>query len=248
LDSLIAGSVAPEQMLARLAKVWNLAGLRSWWRVHVHQILGHDCAVVGEADYDSGLLRIRSVLLHEGGLHGDVDELLGKCSRLVTIWSLMEEPCELDLGSCDCVGERSGIGAETFRRRFLVHAAPRGSVLVFVVVSSAEWTDTIEQKRLLAGIAAPLASACGRFAERRMRLSPGEDESSELALTAREAQIVSALSEGMTNKEIARRLGLSPNTVRNQIANLSTKVGARSRAQLALLARQPPYRAPRAGD
>ena len=56
-------------------------------------------------------------------------------------------------------------------------------------------------------------------------------------LTTREKEVLSCLLKGESNKEIARDLGLSPNTIRNQLQRLQERFGARNRVQLALLAR-----------
>ena len=56
-------------------------------------------------------------------------------------------------------------------------------------------------------------------------------------LTNRETEVISCLLKGESNKEIARDLGLSPNTIRNQLQRLQERFGARNRVQLALLAR-----------
>lgn len=54
--------------------------------------------------------------------------------------------------------------------------------------------------------------------------------------TPREAEILDLLAQGLTNKEIAREAGLSPNTVRNHLQRIGERAGARNRVQLALLA------------
>lgn len=60
-------------------------------------------------------------------------------------------------------------------------------------------------------------------------------------LAPREREIAEYLCLGYTNPEIARALGTSPNTVRNQLARIFEKVGASTRAELAaMLARQVP--------
>jgi len=239
LQASISGHLDFTPALARLAKVSSLAQLRAWWLTDARPVLGDDCAVVGEADRDAGAPRVLNILLHECLLHGDVNEMIGKCSRLVATWGLMEQPCELDLGSCDCVGADTEPQGPTLHRRFLVHATARHSALVFVLISAVRWADASEQKHLLGIIVDPLAHACNRTTERAWSLPEG-GAARRPALTPREHQIVCALRQGMTNKEIARALGLSPNTVRNQISRLSAKVGARSRAQLALLGDAPP--------
>lgn len=56
--------------------------------------------------------------------------------------------------------------------------------------------------------------------------------------TAREAEVLRLLAEGMGNREIAERLCLSPRTVEWHVANLCAKAGARSRTRLLHIARQ----------
>ena len=53
----------------------------------------------------------------------------------------------------------------------------------------------------------------------------------ELGLTGQEMKVLERLAAGESNKEIARRLGLSPNTVKTHVANLFAKLGAARRTQ-----------------
>ncbi len=54
-----------------------------------------------------------------------------------------------------------------------------------------------------------------------------------VGVTAREAEVLSLVTEGLTNAEIARRLFLSPRTVDHHVARLLAKTGAANRTQLA---------------
>jgi DNA-binding CsgD family transcriptional regulator len=56
-------------------------------------------------------------------------------------------------------------------------------------------------------------------------------------LTAAEAQVVSYAVRGLTNKEIARQLGKSAMTVRNQLAGVYRKLGVKSRLRLIVMFR-----------
>ena len=56
-------------------------------------------------------------------------------------------------------------------------------------------------------------------------------------VSPREREILASLCHGLSNKEIAREVGISPNTVRNQLQRLQERFNARNRVQLALLAR-----------
>jgi DNA-binding NarL/FixJ family response regulator len=51
-------------------------------------------------------------------------------------------------------------------------------------------------------------------------------------LTKREQEIVAALLRGCANKEIARELGVSDQTVKNQLTTLFRKVGLSGRLEL----------------
>lgn len=51
-------------------------------------------------------------------------------------------------------------------------------------------------------------------------------------LTHRERQVVDHIASGLTHKEIARELGISPATVRNHTQAVLTKLGARNKAAL----------------
>ena len=53
-----------------------------------------------------------------------------------------------------------------------------------------------------------------------------------LGVTAREAEVLTLLGEGLPNREIAERLYLSPRTVERHIANLTVKAGVRGRSEL----------------
>jgi DNA-binding CsgD family transcriptional regulator len=57
-----------------------------------------------------------------------------------------------------------------------------------------------------------------------------------LRLTARESMVVELVAEGLTNRQIADRLGLSIHTVATHLDKIRDKLGLRSRTQIALWA------------
>lgn len=60
-------------------------------------------------------------------------------------------------------------------------------------------------------------------------LQPAREAETDLALTARELEVLSLLAEGASNKLIARRLGISTHTAKYHVASLLEKLDAVSR-------------------
>lgn len=58
------------------------------------------------------------------------------------------------------------------------------------------------------------------------------DEAGRAALSAREREVLTLIAEGLTGKEIAERLHLSPNTVERHRTNIMNKLGLHSLAEL----------------
>jgi DNA-binding NarL/FixJ family response regulator len=56
------------------------------------------------------------------------------------------------------------------------------------------------------------------------------------ALTEREREVMALVATGLSNDEIAKRLVLSPLTAKTHVSRVLTKLGARDRAQLIVLA------------
>ena len=75
------------------------------------------------------------------------------------------------------------------------------------------------------------ARPAGPFAPNRAALAA-------LGVTDREYEVLTLLAEGLANKEIARRLDLSPNTVKTHIARLYEKLEAQRRTQAVQKARE----------
>jgi len=55
-------------------------------------------------------------------------------------------------------------------------------------------------------------------------------------LTDRESEVMALVAGGLTNDEIARKLYMSPATARTHVSRAMTKLGARDRTQLAVIA------------
>ncbi|MFG1618029.1 response regulator [Nonomuraea wenchangensis] len=71
------------------------------------------------------------------------------------------------------------------------------------------------------------------FAGRVKRPEPGPQLN---ALTEREREVMTLVAAGLSNDEIATRLVLSPATAKTHVSRIMTKLAARDRAQLVVLA------------
>ncbi len=66
----------------------------------------------------------------------------------------------------------------------------------------------------------------------------GVEQGGTILLSPRERHVLDLLAEGRSNKEIARELGVSANTVKTHLANLYAKLGARRRTEAVAAARR----------
>lgn len=99
----------------------------------------------------------------------------------------------------------------------------RGLAELIAAVRSAGAGETVVSPELLARLLGQL----GRT-DRTRPATPG--------LTEREREVLALLADGLSNAEIARRLTVSVNTVRNHVANLSAKLGAHSKLEALAIA------------
>jgi DNA-binding CsgD family transcriptional regulator len=92
-----------------------------------------------------------------------------------------------------------------------------------------------------------LAEAAGLFpaigldalASRARELRKGGEPNpwADEGITDREADVLRLIGQGLANKEIAAKLGVSPRTVEKHVESLLRKTGRRTRVELALQAR-----------
>ena len=136
-----------------------------------------------------------------------------------------------------CAGVRVMI-LTTFDLDEYVYGALRAGASGFLL-KDARPEDLLAAVRLVAAGDALLApSVTRRLIERFTALpAPGRTDPSALAaLTDREREVLALVARGLSNGELAERIHVSPATAKTHVGHLLTKLGARDRAQLVMLA------------
>jgi len=129
----------------------------------------------------------------------------------------------------------------TFESDEYVYQAIRAGASGFLVKDT-EPADLIQAVRVVAKGDALLSPSVTRrlitdLASRPEVPPPGDRDLRTLAgLTDREREVLALVAEGLSNDEIAARLFLSPLTAKTHVSRIMTKLNARDRAQLVVLA------------
>ncbi len=149
-----------------------------------------------------------------------------------------------------------GSGVELIRE--LRTASPETAILVLTAIEDsvvlAEAVEAGAEGVLQKSLGIPeIIHGVRRMASGEWLLSPGEivemfrvseeqrtrDREGQRALdrlTPREREVLEMLAEGLSDKEIAQRLGVSPDTARNHMVNILGKLGVGSRLQALVFA------------
>jgi len=67
---------------------------------------------------------------------------------------------------------------------------------------------------------------------------PADDPAQRFALTGREVEVLTAIVDGYSNKDIAKRFSISEQTVKHHLSRIFAKVGVSNRLELALFSMQ----------
>ena len=131
----------------------------------------------------------------------------------------------------------------TFDLDEYVYAALRAGASGFLLksISPAELLTAIQV--IAAGDALLAPSVTRRLVEEFARMPPAQPavqpgQGILDGITAREREVLALVASGLSNTEIARRLDISPATTKTHVGHLLTKLDARDRVHLVILAYQ----------
>ena len=118
----------------------------------------------------------------------------------------------------------AGLAIQWLQSRYLLHAMSFEAYIVFIAL----------------GFAVLGVWAGYHLTRRRTPQMQGTNHAAvaALGLTPRELEILEALGAGQSNKEIARLLDISPNTVKTHVSSLFDKLGVHRRTQAIAEARR----------
>jgi DNA-binding NarL/FixJ family response regulator len=126
----------------------------------------------------------------------------------------------------------------TFESDEYVYQALRAGASGFLVKDT-EPNDLIQGIRVVARGDALLSPSVTRRLITDIASRPDRPPASDRALSAltdREREVMTLVAEGLSNDEIAGRLFLSPLTAKTHVSRIMTKLNARDRAQLVVMA------------
>ena len=148
---------------------------------------------------------------------GLLDDDIGRLAQAAKYLEQGERPLALasaleDLGNADIRQQSSESGVEAL-----------GRALVLYAQAGATWDTRRVRRRLRAN------------GVRRRLVSAERPEKGWAALTQSELAVVRLVAEGLTNREAAEHLFVSPHTVNSHLRHAFTKLGVNSRVELARL-------------
>jgi ATP/maltotriose-dependent transcriptional regulator MalT len=165
-----------------------------------------------------------------------LERLLADAERSARLRSVLEI---LLLQALELAARRDRTGALTTLQRALTLAQPHGYIRLFVDEGTPMLTLLRESQArgMMPDYVATLLSAFGT--QHQAGATPvAEAFAPGLSpLTSREREVLHLLSEGASNREIARRLVLSIGTVKKYVYNICGKLGVQSRTQALARAR-----------
>ncbi len=137
----------------------------------------------------------------------------------------------------DRMADTKVLALTTFDLDHFVYGALRAGASGFLLkdIAPRQLIDAIEVVNKGEALIAPSVTS-RLISEFVARPTPAEDNGVLDELTARERDVLAEVGRGLNNNEIAERLYISPLTAKTHVSRILTKLGARDRTQLVVVA------------
>jgi len=179
----------------------------------------------GRDDPQSPFLQEVLLLLERLLLEAETKARLGSVLEILVLRTLALE------------AQRDRIGALSTLEQALIFAAPEGYIRIFVDEGE-PMMALLRQAYTHSSVPGYVATLLRVFGEQYSPASPSATpHRGSLLEPLTEREVLRLLLEGASNREIARRLVLSVNTVKRHVFNLCGKLGVQSRTQAIIRAR-----------
>lgn len=188
---------------------------------------------------------LRAVLA--GGEFGDIhlastgEEAVEKVRELVPDIVLMDVRLGAGIDGLEATRQIAGLGLPTKVIMLTLHDMP-GYVRTALSAGAAGYvlkdTEIGDLRSAIEQVMDGRSAIPLDLVNAAMKSEPSNTVQGELSaiLTGREQEVVELVAEGLTNKEIARKLEISPATVKVHVERLIAKLGVTDRTQAAVLA------------
>jgi len=211
----------------------------------------------GDGEHTSRVLLVADVSVHRDSLVEQLDresgiQVVGATSDLAEgvarVWSLSPDLVLLDVAAEERVEAIAALVAAIPDVRVVAFAVPEtesdiiacaeagAAACVTREASFAELVATIERVGSGESLCSPQVAAI--LLRRVATLAAQRRGEPTASLTAREREILELVDEGLSNKQIAKRLCIEMPTVKNHVHNILEKLHVRSRHEAAALMRE----------
>lgn len=182
-----------------------------------------------------------------------ISNRVARMNRAIRIASVLHNQhalLKLSIARSAALGDEGAMkGRNRVDHRWWLHAVVYGALLA-LGAALLQWLDYLWLARtqttgmylaLVASgfLALGLCVGARLFGRSPQPVPPGNPDAQQaLGISMREMAVLAELAAGYSNKEIARRLNVTPNTVKTHVARLFEKLGARSRTDAVARARE----------
>lgn len=206
------------------------------WEIAAHAQLACIGLCLHRHDFDGALARLQPMLsssvLASRGRHGAIVHM--QCA-------VAENGRGNGRAAREHLVEALRLGHRLGLLRSLLDAATGGVTLMRTVLAEA----TLDP--VLAFYTRRLLEASGRWREREAPVAPARRSAPIKALSERETEVLTLISQAMSNKMVARTLAVSPETVKWHLKNIFMKLGVSGRDEAVALLRDLAADAPASG-